>query len=358
MADTAQLVNPYNHLSYLTPEQATQLLVVRYVVCVVIGAWCWDFLLSLREEYIIFRRKIRIPDVGYIFARLLTGCFLFSALSFITLTWDDCRTIRTVYGIFASLSFSINCLLFLFRIYAVFCGRRIILSAFTVLWLGVFASSLPATLGLPASHIGPTKYCASGKVKRFAVSAEVAATVYDTLVFVAITWQLSQLYPGQTFKERMRAIVSGKGLGRIPRCVLQGGQLYYLVTVGVNILAMILVLSPSIPAAYGSLSALPNIALQNALASRVYRNLKLGYFDCPRFGHTVEGPSVTGPPEFASERATHSVRDSMTSRVPLAAGPVESSQTKEKESDTGCDSGFPTLPVEAHFRTRTNHSAV
>lgn len=43
-----------------------------------------------------------------------------------------------------------------------------------------------------------------------------------------------------------------------------------------NIVAMVLILTPSVPPVLRAMFAIPNAALQNAMASRVYRQLKLG----------------------------------------------------------------------------------
>ncbi|KAH8073016.1 hypothetical protein BXZ70DRAFT_861922, partial [Cristinia sonorae] len=269
--------NPYNHLSFLTSQHATQLQVSRYIVNAVLGAWCWDFLTSLWEEYTIFRKRVTLPDLGYIFARYASTPYIFAKiLPFqIALTWSQCNTIRMVIGVFGLLAFSLNSLLFLFRIFAVFCGRRLIIGIFTFLWIGVFACSLTSPFAMPAQHLGPTGYCVSAQVKKFGISGIVAAAVYDTLVFLAITWELSLNAPVESPRDRMKAVVSGAGMGRISKSLLQGGQLYYLMTVGLNICAVVLVLTPSVPIAYSNVMITPNIALQNAMASRVFRKLKL-----------------------------------------------------------------------------------
>ncbi|KAH8079443.1 hypothetical protein BXZ70DRAFT_961006 [Cristinia sonorae] len=299
MADAPPLINPYNHLSYLTPEQATQLQVSRYIVLSILGAWCWDFVSSLWEEYTIFRKRIRLPDVGYILARLSTGVFIFSMTFLITLTWSSCQPIRILIGVAGFLAFTLNCLLFLFRIYAIFNGRRFIIGFFTFLWIAVFACTFTAPFAMPTQHVGPTKYCVSQNVWKPGAAGVVAGAVYDTLVFLAITWELSSLVPYDSSRERMKTIVSGAGLGRISKGLLQSGQMYYLLTVGFNICTVALVFITSIPPAYSTFMILPNIALQNAMASRVYRNLKLGYIsNTATTFDTTEIPSLRGPMVF------------------------------------------------------------
>ena len=47
-------------------------------------------------------------------------------------------------------------------------------------------------------------------------------------------------------------------------------------TVGVNIVAVVVILTPSIPPVYRAMFSIPNVALQNAMACRVFRQIKLG----------------------------------------------------------------------------------
>lgn len=48
------------------------------------------------------------------------------------------------------------------------------------------------------------------------------------------------------------------------------------VTVQMNIVAMVVILTPSVPPVIRAMFSIPNVALQNAMACRVYRQLKLG----------------------------------------------------------------------------------
>ena len=50
----------------------------------------------------------------------------------------------------------------------------------------------------------------------------------------------------------------------------------YRVTVGLNIVAMVLILVPSVPPVLRAMFSIPNVALQNAMACRVFRQIKLG----------------------------------------------------------------------------------
>lgn len=131
-------------------------------------------------------------------------------------------------GVFGCLSISSNCLLFLWRIYAVFHGNRIICTIYTVLWFGVLAAAMTAPFSLSGIRIGTTHYCSTGGVHPYGSGGEVAAAINDTLVFLAVTLELSMKLSAPTWRDRVRVFFSGKGMGDISRAVLQGGQKYYL----------------------------------------------------------------------------------------------------------------------------------
>lgn len=50
----------------------------------------------------------------------------------------------------------------------------------------------------------------------------------------------------------------------------------YRATVGLNLVAAIVILTTSVPPVVRAMFSIPNIALQNAMACRVYRQLKVG----------------------------------------------------------------------------------
>lgn len=65
------------------------------------------------------------------------------------------------------------------------------------------------------------------------------------------------------------------------------------VTVIVNIATVVVMLTPSVPAAYRALSIVPSTAINNIMACRVYREVKLGMMDdgpmgYPSRSHTFE----------------------------------------------------------------------
>jgi hypothetical protein len=51
---------------------------------------------------------------------------------------------------------------------------------------------------------------------------------------------------------------------------------FFSATIGLNIVFAIMLISPSVPVLYRPILSIPNLALENAMACRVYRAVKLG----------------------------------------------------------------------------------
>ena len=60
-------------------------------------------------------------------------------------------------------------------------------------------------------------------------------------------------------------------------------DVFFSATIGVSIALVTLLLSPSVPSVYQAILSVPNIALENAMACRVYRAVKLGVIKNPQY---------------------------------------------------------------------------
>lgn len=120
-----------------------------------------------------------------------------------------------------------NAALFLLRAKGVYGHSSITTAVFTFLWLTTFASmTLP--FGATASNVGPTPFCVINTSDRYSGVGFVTITVFDTSVFIAITFRILSYTIETTWKARFGALIKGQGTGHISRTLLQTGQLYYL----------------------------------------------------------------------------------------------------------------------------------
>lgn len=79
------------------------------------------------------------------------------------------------------------------------------------------------------TFIPPTQHCINTEVKSYVAAAAITGTIYDTLVFLAISYTLINTNESTgTFKGKTRMFFGGHGMTSISRALFQGGQLYYL----------------------------------------------------------------------------------------------------------------------------------
>ncbi|TCD61989.1 hypothetical protein EIP91_007653, partial [Steccherinum ochraceum] len=261
MADLPPLPNPLTPLAWLPPDIAGQLEASRYLYAATVGAWTWDLLMSLQEEVRMFRRfRMSLTDIVYVLARMASLSFILTSLVFQVAPVDNCHALAKAIGWCGACALPLNSLLFFFRIRAVFSQNTPVIAFFFFLWLATF-SAISAPFGVDGTHIGTTRFCVNSDVQSFSSAGIVVGAVHDTLVFLAITTRLVMFSLADTWVERFKAFLSGKGMGNVSRAVLHTGQLYYLwvifvlrhsrlvkmATVGMNIVAMVLILTPSVP---------------------------------------------------------------------------------------------------------------
>ncbi|TCD66862.1 hypothetical protein EIP91_000816 [Steccherinum ochraceum] len=271
------LPNPLTPLAWLPSDIASQLEASRYLYSATVGAWVWDTLMSIPEDVLMFRdHPMRIADVVYILARFASFGFIIASLIFQVASVGDCHKLAQAIGWLGACALPLNSLLFFFRARAVFNKNKILVALFAVLWLGTLGGSLTAPFAVDGIHIGTTSNCVNSNVKPFASAGSIAVAVNDTLVFLAISTQLMMYSLASTWSSRIKAFMKGQGLGQISKTLLQTGQLYYMATVGLNLVAAIVILTPSVPPVLRAMFSIPNVALQNVMACRVYRQLKIG----------------------------------------------------------------------------------
>jgi hypothetical protein len=181
--------------------------------------------------------------------------------------------------------------LFFLRVRAVYPRNRLVISAFGLLWLGVFGSSFVVPLKVAEGiHIGTTNQCILTQVSRIAVAPVAANMALNLLVFVAVPWRLAVIH--QSTKSRFWRFFKGEGMSPMSSMVIKSGQLYYLyvlvvsgaqdpsltqlfrVTLGFNIVVVIMFVAPGVPPVLRAILTVPHLALENSMATRVFRMLK------------------------------------------------------------------------------------
>ncbi|KAH8103809.1 hypothetical protein BXZ70DRAFT_1051449 [Cristinia sonorae] len=323
MSDAIVLPNPFTPLAWLPKDIADQMEASRYLYSATIGAWLWDFLMSFPDEMRMFKQYgFGLTDFVYVGTSSPESPQLHSSFAHFyskaIAPIPDCHALAKTIGWLAAVSLPLNCLLFFFRIRALFHGNNVVIAFFGVLWLSTLAT-ITAPFGVDGAHMGNTRFCVNTAVKEYASVGFIVGAVHDTIVFLTITTKLSTHSTAGSWKGRFQAFVSGGGMGSVSRALLKTGQLYYLVTVGMNILTLALILSPPVPPVIRAMFTIPDIALQNAMTCRVHRLLKLGLL---REDGDSTVPSRTPPGMTSSQRFNNStMRSGALDAMELSARP-------------------------------------
>ncbi|KAK7685177.1 hypothetical protein QCA50_011540 [Cerrena zonata] len=274
--DTFPRLNPDAPMAFLPPDLANQYVAGTYLIVAVIGAWFMDVILSIPDEIRIYKKRpFRLPDLLYFLSRIAFGGFVLTSFIISSAPLHSCPQVLVVTACFSGLTTPLNSSLFLLRIWGVFHGSKVIIGFFSLFWLSTFTSFVSA-FNIKTHPIGPTQYCIVEAAPQIIAIAFIVAAAYDTLVFLAITMKIVLDSPAEGWKAKTSLLFTGEKMGYISRALLQTGQIYYFVAVSTNIIILAVVLNHSVPIVFKPAVTAPMVALQNLLACRVFRLLKLG----------------------------------------------------------------------------------
>jgi len=271
------ILNPYTPLAFLTPDAADQYQVMLYVYVAILAAYTWDWLMAIPEEYKIIRKaRFSTPNVVYFFSRFGTfGSTLATAMRIAPI--DNCNALRYVAGTFAMISVPSTSLLFFFRVKAIYNNSKIVTALFGFLCLAIGGVSVLIMLGRAGQHIPYTRRCTEGVAHSYTLVPVIMTALNDTLVYIAISYRLATIsMVSSTWRARAKSFFTGEGLHHLSKALLESGQVYYFVTIGVAIASVYFLLSPSASgetkATFGSVY----FPLASAMTCRVYRAVLLG----------------------------------------------------------------------------------
>ncbi|KAJ6620414.1 hypothetical protein B0H10DRAFT_1791708 [Mycena sp. CBHHK59/15] len=275
---TFPILTPDTPLAFLDRTTGLQFEASCYLYIATLSAYIWELLTSVPEEVKIVRNsRFGLPIFAYFLSRVGTLVFIVTSTIFQVAPVGNCQYLQVALGWCFAVAVPATASLFFFRIAAVFHANKPVVIFFMLAWLATLGSSIIVPFSLEGKHIAATARCINASVKPFAAAGTVANACTDTLVFLALSWRLTYNTPAHGLVGRSKSMVSGSGLPKFSRALLQNGQLYYLSTVGVNILTMIMLLDPAMPPVFHAMFAIPNVALENAMACRVFRALRLGF---------------------------------------------------------------------------------
>ncbi|KZP29525.1 hypothetical protein FIBSPDRAFT_1038860 [Athelia psychrophila] len=250
------LPNPHSPMVYLPPVVAESFMISANINLFTMGVLVWDWAMSIPDEYRILSigRRLSSSKITYFCSRVFNIAACLCACIIYVLPVSDCHALSKSLTAFIVLALNTNNLLFFYRVRAVYGNSRGVTFFFGSCYMVVCVTSCFVPSTLDATHIGPTAYCINSEIKPWLSALSVVFNaVNDTLVFLAISYRIASTTMGA--KE-----------------LLQNGQLGYLSTVVLNMTQIILGFTTE----YGTLIAMPVVAIQHIMTCRVHRAVILG----------------------------------------------------------------------------------
>ncbi|KAF8154817.1 hypothetical protein B0H34DRAFT_660307 [Crassisporium funariophilum] len=274
MATDAPVPIPTLPMSYLPPDFARMLELSTYFVIGTLGALIYDVLINLEGDFRIFQRvRFSLPFTAYTISRTATLLYVVLYAIYSTAPFGDCEALQEALSWVYLVAVSGTSLLFFLRVRAVYNKNMYITGLFFFLWLCVAAGCVTISQGVLGINIGPTKYCMnSPNIAAYVTAAVIIPLINDTLVFMFISGKLvSNCHLDFSLKKGVRQGLFGDYMPAFSKGMLQDGQVYYLSTLVLQIVTIIMLLGDT-SIAYKTMFAIPNLAVMNIMACRVYRD--------------------------------------------------------------------------------------
>ncbi|KAF8636084.1 hypothetical protein AX17_003790 [Amanita inopinata Kibby_2008] len=269
-------------------------------------AFIWDILTHIPEDFrLLFRHRISLPTLVYFFSRILSLAYVTTSTIFQTSKVGSCQALQVALGWCFCLAVSSTSFLFFLRIRAIFERKPVVVAFFFVMWLAVLGGTMTVPFAIRGDHIGDTKYCINTLVKPFSSAGIIVSSVNDALVLIAVSWRIvTTVTLEDTVQGRIKSFFGKGQLPGLSKAILQSGQQYYAMTVSLNVVTLVMILVPSLPPVYHAMLTVPNVALMNSMACRVYRNIKFGTMLAvpTTFRSTTVNQSLTLPDTLNSTR--------------------------------------------------------
>ncbi|KAJ7767952.1 hypothetical protein DFH07DRAFT_866847 [Mycena maculata] len=275
---TFPILTPDTPLAYLPREVGLQYQGGGYLSLAVLSfqAFIWDILSTIPDDVKMVRvSKFGLPVVTYFFSRVITLAYLSISTIYQVAPLANCRHVQIASGTLYGVSVPATAALFILRIVAVFHGNRVVVNSFLFAWFLTLGCSIIVPFYIGTTNIGPTKRCINTDVGHIAGVGTIVNTLTNLLVFIALSWRLTLNGTAPGLAGRSQSLIHGTSLPIMSKVLLQSGQIFYLTTVSFNILTLVMGIAPSISPTFHGIFPMPNVALENVMACRVFRALRL-----------------------------------------------------------------------------------
>ncbi|KAF7360663.1 hypothetical protein MVEN_00798000 [Mycena venus] len=294
LLNMTEIPNPLTPMAFFPPDIAYQVQISLYIVLGTLGAFVWEILSNLHNDYrLLTAQRVGLATCVYFFSRFWSFLHVLSSSVFNTYPLKWCSVAQTLVLASYAIAMPANSLLFFLRARAIFNRNPYLVAFFFCLWLSVIATAA----ALPTSSKG-------------GISAQLHTVWFwlANLIFLAISWRLfGNSHVDRGLKGNIRAFFTGEYLPQFSRAVLKDGQLYYLCIVVSNILVVVMFFNTRVGVTYRVMFTTSNIMITNAMVCLVFRNTKLGYHD--RVVTTSELSQSTGSIFFMQRRTGQNSRN-------------------------------------------------
>jgi hypothetical protein len=136
----------------------------------------------------------------------------------------------------------------------------------------------------------------------------------------------------------VKTLMFGEYLPAFSKTLFQDGQAYYLTTVTTNLMTVIMLYVSSVPITYRTMFSVPNIALMNIMACRVFRNTKFGVFretsiSTSRMGTAKDGDRSASVIPLSLRKTPHTMNRTEVDTIQFMHSGVEITKTIEHDYD-------------------------
>ena len=151
-----------------------------------------------------------------------------SNFAFLVMPLGNCDIFLRVIS-WLSIASLISCsTLFLVRVCSVYHDSKKARILFCLIWLIKGIGSLVLPFSFAAAPLGPSGPCALSSVTELAFIPILVIDVFDTVVFVAISYRAINFYTMRTHWQRFKAFFTGTEASPVYKALLRTGQLYFV----------------------------------------------------------------------------------------------------------------------------------
>jgi len=196
-------------------------------------------------------------------------------------SFDTCRILARFIGAANLVIMPAISGLFFVRLSAIYSRDKYVMAFFGSCWLCILCIFIYDTTQVLSRFSQGNVSMECFSVRPPDAWGYMGTAIYDTLMYLAISWRLASFNMTNHWKARVRSFLTGGGLTGLPKVLLHRGQVYYFLTIGFTICNAVFIDHPRIPPEWHNLLLEPNIAIASILACRLFRELKLGLFEDP-----------------------------------------------------------------------------